>query len=168
MIIWFSLTISNALKVSLCFDRDAVGKIKWSSRTSDCYRKEFGTLNMKSSITFCFSILIVIINQSLAGEVLTRVGSCVETKIKEVSTRLEDTPGSGSAVAFANGEFQVSYDQIEAVDQSRAGDPVRLCLVAIPKNCPKGDNRGYKYRTTNLRTHKSWTLFNSSHMCGGA
>jgi hypothetical protein len=41
-------------------------------------------------------------------------------------------------------------------------------LVSIPRHCPKGDNRGRVYRTTNLRTHKSWKLPDSEHMCGGA
>ena len=70
---------------------------------------------------------------ALAEEIPGRVGACVETKITRLGTRLENTPGSGSAVAFANGEVQVSYDQVDAVDQSRVGDPVRMCLVSIPK-----------------------------------
>ena len=108
------------------------------------------------------------VTAALADEIPQRVGACVETKITHLGTRLENTPGSGSAVAFTNGEAQVSYDQVEAVDQSRIGDPVRMCLVSIPKNCPKGDNRGSEYRTSNLRTHRSWQLPNSSHLCGGA
>ncbi len=55
-----------------------------------------------------------------------------------------------------------------AVDRSRPGDPVRICLVSIPKHCPPGDNRGRTYKTTNLRTHRAWTLPDSEHMCGGA
>ncbi len=98
----------------------------------------------------------------------TRVGDCVNTTIKSVETRLENTPGSGSAVSFANGGYQVGYDTVQAVEQSRRGDPVRMCLVSIPKNCPKGDDRGRVYRTTNLRTHQSWNLPDSEHMCGGA
>jgi hypothetical protein len=116
-----------------------------------------------SSLIFFVSMVT-----AFADDVPVRVGACAETKITEVSTRLKDTPGSGSAVSFANGGFQVSYDQNEEADGSRVGDPVRMCLVSMPQNCPKGDNRGYLYRTTNLRTHKTWQLYNSSHMCGGA
>lgn len=98
----------------------------------------------------------------------TQVGQCVSTTIKEVSTRLEDTPGSGSAVSFANGGYQVSYDQVPEVDASQAGDAVKMCLEEIPDNCPPGDNRGSTYKVTNLRTGGSWSLPDSEHMCGGA
>jgi hypothetical protein len=97
-----------------------------------------------------------------------RVGDCVNTTIKSIETRLEGMPGSGSAVSFANGGYQVGYETVPAIEQSRRDDPVRMCLVSIPKNCPKGDNRGKVYRTTNLRTRQSWNLPDSEHMCGGA
>jgi len=102
-----------------------------------------------------------------------RVGQCVLTTVKDVETRLQDADnapvaGSGSAVAFANGGYQVSYDQVPEVDASRPGDPVRMCLVAIPRHCPPGDARGRVYRSTNLRTHGVWRLPDSEHSCGGA
>ncbi len=102
-----------------------------------------------------------------------RVGACALTRVKAVEERLEDgdhtpVPGSGSAVEFANGGYQVSYDQLAAVDRSRPGDPVRMCLVSIPHPCPPGDARGRVYRTTNLRTGRSWRLMDSEHGCGGA
>jgi hypothetical protein len=109
-----------------------------------------------------------------AGELPKRVGQCVKTTIKSIETRFVDSstnkpiPGSGSAVNFENGGYQVSYDTVPAIQHSKAGDAVRMCLVSIPSNCPKGDDRGRQYRTTNLRTHKSWTLRDSEHMCGGA
>jgi hypothetical protein len=96
-----------------------------------------------------------------------RVGECANTTIKWVGTRL-GAPGSGSSVVYQNGLSQVDYDTVPAIDQSRKGDPVHICLVFIPINCPKGDNRGRKYRTTNLRTHQTWTLYDSEHLCGGA
>ena len=43
-----------------------------------------------------------------------------------------------------------------------------MCLIQIPYPCPPGDNRGRLYKTTNLRTHRSWTLRDAEHMCGGA
>ena len=108
------------------------------------------------------------------GGLPQRIGQCVRTSIKSVETRLVDgsnnkpVPGSGSAVSFVNGGYQVSYDQVPAIDNSRASDSVRMCLVSIPQNCPPGDNRGREYRTANLRTHKSWVLPDSQHSCGGA
>ncbi len=104
----------------------------------------------------------------------TKVGQCVKTTVKRVEYRLYDastnkpTAGSGSAIVFLNGGYQVSYDQLPAVDSSRPGDPVAMCLVAIPQDCPPGDNRGRRYATTNLRTHMKWTLPDSEHSCGGA
>ena len=104
----------------------------------------------------------------------TQVGQCTGTTIKDVTTRLQDgvtnqpVPGSGSAVDFVNGGYQVSYDTIAAVSQSRAGDKVTMCLVSVPQGYPPGDDRGRTYKTTNLRSHGSWTLPDSEHMCGGA
>jgi hypothetical protein len=99
---------------------------------------------------------------------LPRVGDCVNTKIKEIGTRLMNTSGSGSAIVFENGGFQVSCDTVPAIEKSRVGDPVRMCLESIPQNCPIGDDRGRVYHVTNLRTYQSWSRADASHMCGGA
>jgi hypothetical protein len=109
-----------------------------------------------------------------AAPLPTRIGQCSRTAISRIGQRLEDAstgrpiPGSGSAVQFANGGYQVSYDEIPQIARSRPGDPVRICLVSVPRNCPPGDARGRVYKTTNLRTRQSWTLPDSEHMCGGA
>jgi hypothetical protein len=103
-----------------------------------------------------------------ARELPIRVGTCVSTTIKSIETRLQGVPGSGSAVSFENGGYQVSYDKVSAIEHSKVGDSVRMCLVSIPSDCPKGDERGRVYRTTNLRTHQTWKLPDSEHMCGGA
>jgi hypothetical protein len=103
-----------------------------------------------------------------------RPGTCAYTHVRMVTQRLEDgrtrrvIPDSGSAVTFANGLYQVSYEQVPAVNRSRRGDPVFICLVRLPTHCPPGDNRGRFYTTTNLRTMESWTLPDAQHMCGGA
>ena len=62
----------------------------------------------------------------------------------------------------------MSYDQVPELDASRAGDAVRLCLVALPQDCPPGAARGVIYKATNQRTGQSWTLPDSEHACGGA
>lgn len=103
-----------------------------------------------------------------ADKMPVKIGDCARTTITEIGNRLGHTPGSGSLVMFALGFFQVDYDQIPEVDQSKVGDPVRVCLVELPGDCPPGDERGKIYKTVNLRTHKSWTMADSSHMCGGA
>jgi hypothetical protein len=103
-----------------------------------------------------------------------REGTCARTKVAAVEQRLRNGPngpfvaGSGSAVRFANGGYQVAYAEIEAVRNSRTGDPVLICLIRIPRGCPAGDTRGRVYTTTNLRTLESWTMADSEHECGGA
>ena len=97
-----------------------------------------------------------------------KVGQCVRTEISELGSRLEGAPDSGSAVAYANGVTGVSYDVITALRRSRVGDPVTLCLVSVPRNCPPGDDRGKVYSATNSRTKERWSLPDSQHSCGGA
>jgi hypothetical protein len=103
-----------------------------------------------------------------------REGTCAPTRIAAIEERLRDGPdgpfvaGSGSAVRFTNGGYQVSYTEIGAVRGSRAGDPVLVCLIRIPRGCPAGDARGRVYTTTNLRTLESWTMPDAEHECGGA
>lgn len=101
-------------------------------------------------------------------------GACVWTKISRLEHRLQNgehgafVSDSGSAVAFANRGYQVSYDEIEAVHHARVGDPVLMCLLTIPYNCPPGDKRGRWYTTTDMRTMESWTMPDAEHSCGGA
>ena len=105
-----------------------------------------------------------------------RIGQCAMTEIASIGDRfgnaLAPTEGKdfdpGTGVAFANGGVQVSYQREAAIERSRIGDPVRMCLVHIPENCPPGDDRGKVYTTTNLRTGEAWSLADSQHMCGGA
>jgi hypothetical protein len=78
----------------------------------------------------------------------TREGTCARTAIAAVEQRLRDGPngpfraGSGSAVRFTNGGYQVAYAEVPAVENSRIGDPVLVCLIRIPRGCPRGDARG--------------------------
>lgn len=122
----------------------------------------------------CLAIALTLTSSALAHGLPKYVGQCRLTRVTKVETRLMDgvtnqpIPGSGSMIEFANGGSQVSYQQEKSVDRSRSGDLVKMCLVSIPENCPPGDDRGRMYRTTNLRTHASWTLPDSEHMCGGA
>ena len=110
------------------------------------------------------------------GRLPDQVGQCATTAITQIGDRfgkaLAPLNGTdfdpGTAVAFANGGAQVSYQREPTIERSQVGDPVRLCLVEIPKNCPPGDDRGKVYTTTNLRTGEAWSLADSQHSCGGA
>jgi hypothetical protein len=117
-------------------------------------------------LTFALSVPAVV----RADQLPTQVGECSESTIAMIGGRLEgdDTFESGTAVQFDNGGSQISYDRIDAVVNSRIGDPVRICLVSIPEGCPPGDERGRVYSTTNLRSGEAWELPDSSHLCGGA
>lgn len=95
----------------------------------------------------------------------SRVGECVSTRITELHP---DEDITGSRVSFENGGVQESYETVQEVEDSNVGDPVRMCLISIPTDCPKGDNRGRIYRTTNLRTRQTWEMSDSKHICGGA
>jgi uncharacterized protein YecT (DUF1311 family) len=102
---------------------------------------------------------------------LRAAGDCDDSQIDFIGPRLTATLGAqpdGTSVAFANGVRQVSYDRVLRVLKSRLGDPVRICLVSIPRHCPPGDNRGRVYEVTNLRTRTRWKLPDASHSCGGA
>ena len=110
-----------------------------------------------------------------SGPLPTRIGQCSTTQVADVTPRLD--PGgppksedfdSGTAVNFRNGGYQVSYEREAALLNSKPGDSVLMCLVAIPHNCPPGDNRGRVYTATNARTGATWTLPDSQHSCGGA
>ena len=103
-----------------------------------------------------------------AAPLPTRLGQCSVTRVKQVETRLEGMPNSGSAITYENGGYQVSYDMIPAIEASRPGDPVRVCLVSIPEHCPPGDARGRVYRATNLRSKGTWKAPDAEHSCGGA
>ncbi|MBI3437081.1 MAG: hypothetical protein HY054_00200 [Proteobacteria bacterium] len=103
-----------------------------------------------------------------ASDAPQHVGDCVDTTVREIASRLEGMPNSGSAITYANGIYQVSYDMIDGVTHSRVGDPVHLCLISLPADCPAGDDRGKTYQATNARTHETWSAPDAEHMCGGA
>jgi uncharacterized protein len=100
----------------------------------------------------------------------TEIGACTTSTIDEIGGRLEGDGNfdSGTAVGYANGGSQITYDKEWPIIRSRIGDAVRICLVSVPKDCPPGYDRGKVYHTTNLRSGESWELPDSGHMCGGA
>jgi hypothetical protein len=114
------------------------------------------------------AMLVVQVASADAAALPARIGACSVTTVKQVESRLEGMPDSGSAIAYDNGGYQVSYDMIAAIQASRGGDEVKLCLTYIPHPCPPGDIRGRVYRATNLRTGGHWSAPDAEHACGGA
>lgn len=107
-----------------------------------------------------------------------RLGDCRPGFIREIHYWLRSTDangvpipiaGSGSAVSYSNGGYQVSYDTVPAIHRSREGNPVKLCLTFVPdcREAARGDVRGRFYRARNLRTGDTWTLPDSQLSCGG-
>ena len=102
------------------------------------------------------------------------LGQCALTHIAALTTRLGDDPlegadpSAGSLVQFSNDGVQVSYERDYGLANSQVGDPVVVCLISIPRDCPAGDERGRVFYGVDLSLHGSWVLPDSQHMCGGA
>ncbi|WP_217570822.1 lysozyme inhibitor LprI family protein [Mesorhizobium sp. GbtcB19] len=102
------------------------------------------------------------------------IGTCGFTHIRALTTRLGDdpldtaSPEAGSAATFTNGGTAVSYDREPGLASSRVGDPVVMCLIVIPRDCPKDDLRGRVYYAVDLAAKGTWALPDSEHLCGGA
>ena len=110
---------------------------------------------------------VVFVPHGKADPLPTEIGACSNTTIAEIGYRLGE-PDTGSAISYANGGVQISYDTIPEIHHSKVGDAVTLCLVSLPEDCPPDDDRGKLYRATNLRTGETWEAPDSQHSCGGA
>lgn len=100
-----------------------------------------------------------------------RIGTCASVRIARIGTRFHESPPNnetGTSVDFDNGVHLVDYGLVGPVARSRLGDPVRLCVHALPEDCPAFDLRGIEYRARNLRTGGTWVMADSQHMCRGA
>jgi hypothetical protein len=119
---------------------------------------------------FVSAILVVAPADAHDATVPRRLGTCVVTTITDITGVYGNPhPGpEGAIVNYANRVAGVSFARALEIEHSAIGDPVRLCLVAMDRDCPRGDPRGRIYRATNLRTKGSWKLGNSMHACDGA
>ena len=107
-------------------------------------------------------------DQKLDKNGFPRVGTCTTSTIANIGSRLDGAPDSGTAVSYADGKSQVSYDALPGAVRSKVGDPVLLCVVELPRNCPPNDRRGIVYAATNQRSGERWRAPDSEHSCGGA
>lgn len=111
----------------------------------------------------------LMVTPSASDGMPVKLGECATSKIVDIKARLGGGDfQTGTEVRYQNGGFQVSYSEETSVIKSSIGDPVRICLVGLPEDCPEGDIRGRRYHTTNLRTNDSWLMLNAQHLCGGA
>jgi uncharacterized protein YecT (DUF1311 family) len=119
-----------------------------------------------------------------ASDLPKKVGKCVDAVLMDKTTRFEGAiPGEAGGelnMLFSNdlGVYVTSAPYLASesnVDKylynSRdfaKGDKVKICLVALPKDCPPGDDRGKIYAITNYKNKKSFTGVDAWHSCGGA
>lgn len=94
-----------------------------------------------------------------------RVGQCMITHVKSVSARFKRDPDGGTQIRYTNGLVQIDSDAVITMAESKMGDRVRLCIIDVPTGCASGDDRGIRYRATNLRTRHGWTASNSQRSC---
>ncbi|MEN9787182.1 MAG: hypothetical protein RLZZ299_2446 [Pseudomonadota bacterium] len=102
---------------------------------------------------------------------------CQWTRVSGVGPRLESgAPGpgiptdfsSGISVAFENGVGLVSYTSNPAIESTRVGSRVQVCLYEQMRGCPPGDDRGKSYRVYDPTQGIAWSMGDSQHVCGGA
>ena len=101
------------------------------------------------------------------------LAQCVKTRIKDFTTRFGNPlrgsrADTGIFIDYDNGGYIYSYDRGSNFDGIAQGQPVVLCLMSIPRDCPAGDDRGRVYYTLDLATRQSWVSGDSEHGCGGA
>lgn len=109
----------------------------------------------------------------VASTMPAHMAECVGSTIAHLTDRfgapLETADAdSGSAVIFANGGYQVSYDREDSLAISHIGDRVTICLFERPRDCPQGVDKGRVYLTINEDRQVFWLLPDNIHQCGGA
>ena len=129
---------------------------------------------IKPLVVIMASTAIIVPNPANSAPPPTQVGKCADTFIQRTGNRFGESltetqaEGIGTSVNLTNGIYLVSYEYIVQVQRSRPGDKVKLCLLAIPEDCPPGDDRGRVYSLLNYRTNGYTEMPDSQHMCGGA
>lgn len=101
------------------------------------------------------------------------VGECFTTSVMRVTTRLAYTNGapfrgSGSALIYSDGVYQVRYAQVPGMDESHPGDSVTLCVHSHDPTCRSSSWRGNDYDAYDHRTGDIWRASDSEHSCAGA
>jgi hypothetical protein len=107
-------------------------------------------------------------NPSQGVHYFPKVGTCFDTQVASIASRLENMPDSGDAVTYTDGHYQVSYGTSAVVRAFHVSDPVRLCVIDLPGHCPSADDRGIDFVAINGRFGGRWAASDSEHDCGGA
>jgi hypothetical protein len=86
---------------------------------------------------------------------------CERTRVNTLGNRIAGRPGTGTTVNFSNGLFLTSYSDVPSANALRKGDPVTVCLISTPPDCPPGDDRGKVYEVRFIGG--TFQMPNSSH-----
>lgn len=112
----------------------------------------------------------------------TQIGECAETEIVGKFFRLwasddpdlpEEEFGIGKEIVLKLPNELFLYtdligDRALASPDYTPGNPVQICLVSIPTDCPPGDDRGKEYSLLDRKTDYFAVQIDSWHLCGGA
>lgn len=82
------------------------------------------------------------------------IGTCVRTRVATIAAPAQAVP----ALQFTDGVVQGFDGDLLGHVETRAGDPIQLCLVSFTRDCGDDDVAGRTYATANLRTGAAWTL----------
>ncbi|HEX4181137.1 MAG TPA: DUF2939 domain-containing protein [Caulobacteraceae bacterium] len=130
-------------------------------------QRECAKMSSKSGKSMC-AAASVSEEPSRGAHYFPKIGTCFDTEVASIASRLENTPGSGDEVEYSDGHIQVSYDTSRVVQGFRLGDPIRLCVTDLPGHCPPADDRGIGFVAINGRTGGRWKAGDAEHGCGGA
>ena len=72
------------------------------------------TMPLRLAMIACLALVPSAFERATAAPLPTEIGSCSETTIEEIGTRL-GTPDSGSVVSYVNGGVQISYDPVPGI-----------------------------------------------------
>lgn len=93
-----------------------------------------------------------------------QIGDCVRTRVDAIGP----LAGGGPVIRYADGVMQAYDGSIEGQATTRAGDPIKLCLVSFTRDCGSivpDDQPGRTYATGNLRTGAAWTSPDTRSSC---
>lgn len=83
------------------------------------------------------------------------IGSCVRTRVDLIGGPAD---AAMPVIRYRDGVIQAFDGDSLGHLETRAGDPVQLCLVSFKRDCGEEDLPGRTYATGNLRTGAAWTL----------
>ena len=112
----------------------------------------------------------------------SRVGRCSDSFVHSKRFRMVASPGDPGyqrsndpfgkevIISLTNGLSIYSGDGDDFILSANfaAGHRVQACLLALPSDCPPGDDRGKRYRFVDLQTGARAEGIDSWHLCGGA